>query len=183
MTKREQLVITSYHEAGHAVMAMSTGFMVTELSCVASADGQGHVIWQPPQLTTNTLHVASVLAYAAGMAADFLHWKTLATHDNDELCMGAQDDQAKAQEHLIILGHQDFFEDYLALSIGHLQKPDVWSWVECFAQMMRVTGVINGQDVLCKAWQRIPKISYQELELFWLNIERKLTSVVGQSQS
>lgn len=175
MATREQLVITSFHEAGHAVMAMSAGFMVTELSCVTSADGQGHVIWQPPQLTTNGSHVASVLAYTAGMAADFLHWKATAAHDGDELCIGAQDDQAKAQKHLITLGHQDFFEDYLAFSIGHLQKPDVWSWVEFLAQTLRVTGVINGQDVLCKAWQDIPKISHQELEFFWLAIERKLT--------
>lgn len=52
MATREQLVITSFHEAGHAVMAMSAGFMVTELSCVTSADGQGHVIL-PPQFNTS----------------------------------------------------------------------------------------------------------------------------------
>ena len=30
--QREQIEITAYHEAGHAVMAMSVGFLVTEIS-------------------------------------------------------------------------------------------------------------------------------------------------------
>lgn len=174
MIRRAQHVITSYHEAGHAVMAMSTGFIVTEISSVASADGQGHVIWQQSQPTTNASHVASVMTYAAGMAADYIHWNNLTTHNKSELCLGGQSDHANAQEHLIALGHQSVFEDYLCLSIMHLKKPNVWRWVEFFAEMMMEIKVINGQDVLYKARKSIPKLSQEELELLWCAIERKL---------
>lgn len=133
-----------------------------------------HVIWQQSHPTTNASHVASVMTYAAGMAADYIHWNNLTTHNKSELCLGGQSDHANAQEHLIALGHQSVFEDYLCLSIIHLKKPNVWRWVEFFAQMMMEIKVINGQDVLYKARESIPKLSQEELELLWCAIERKL---------
>ena len=164
MAQREQIEITAYHEAGHAVMAMSVGFPVTEVSCQASNSAYGHTAWQMPLPIASASRIGAVLTLAAGMAADYLHWKRLPHRDERELSQGHTGDRSDAREHLHALGQGDVFDSYLSLAINHLQRDDVWPCIELIAQVLKQVGLINGRDILDSAMQSLPRLSARELE-------------------
>lgn len=164
--QREQIDITAYHEAGHAVMAMSVGFLVTEISCQASADGFGHTAWQSPLPMTDAARVGTVLTLASGMAADYLHWSSVPDKNEDENCLGHVSDQTEARSHLAALGQEEVFDDYLTFAIAHLRKVDVWSCVVTLAELLKTVRLINGLDLLNRARKCVPLISATELNQF-----------------
>jgi len=166
MAVREQIEVTAYHEAGHAVMALSTGFLVTEISCQPSDAGYGHTAWKMPAPMTKASRVGAVLTLASGMAADYIHWSSLPNKDEQEFSMGHGADRSDARVHLDALGQGDVFDCYLALAISHLRKVDVWHHVVTFAEMLMAVGFINGQVILRRASQSLPTLSVQELEIF-----------------
>lgn len=181
--QREQIEITAYHEAGHAVMAMSVGFLVTEVSCRASDSGHGHTAWQMPLPMSNASRVGAVLTLASGMAADYLHWSSFADRDEQELSMGHSGDRSDASIHLAALGQGDVFEDYLSLAIVHLRRHDVWPYVETFAELLKTTGLLNGREILHRAKQSVPRISVDELELFKRVVDLQQAHQHGQSET
>lgn len=170
---RDQYAITSYHEAGHVVMAMANGFRVTEMSSVANDERHGHVSWQVPITLLTTGRIGSVLVFAAGMAADFIHWEQSSFKDADELCMGHQDDRHQAEIHLRELGDDGRFDDYLAFAIWFLRKIEIWKWVEFFASLMQMVETINGQEVIDRAFQMLPKIGKPEIDALRLMMNHK----------
>lgn len=165
MTQRDQLEITAYHEAGHAVMAMATGIVVTEISCQASDTGRGHTALGIPSPITSALRVAAVLTYASGMAADYLHWKSQPEKDDQEVSEGHSGDRYEASIHLAALGQGDVFDDYLKLALSHLSREDVWPLVATVADLLKKVRMVNGQEVLQRITQLVPKITKEELEL------------------
>lgn len=163
MAQRDQLEITSYHEAGHAVMAMATGLEVSEISCRESGSGLGHTAWGMPTPITDTTRAAAVLTYASGMAADYLHWKSQPEKDDQEFSEGHSGDRYEARIHLDALGQGDVFDYYLKLALSHLSREDVWPLVVLVADLLKKARVVNGREILQRISQLVPKITTEEL--------------------
>lgn len=160
---RPQSQIVAYHEAGHAVMAMALGFSVSEISCIATENSMGHTVWHPPPQMTQEARIGAVLVCAAGMAADYLNWESEIEKDQDEHLSGYHGDRRNAAIHLSELGQHDGFDDYVGIAMRHLREPEIWALVVSFAQVLEKIGAINGQDVLQRAKEYVPKISSTEL--------------------
>lgn len=97
--------------------------------------------------------------------------------------MGHSGDRSDARVHLAALGQGEVFDDYSLLARYHLQKAEVWPFVVTIAELLKTTGLINGQDIFQRAMQRVPKISAQELELFKRAIDSKYGDQLDQNQS
>lgn len=170
IVERNQTTITAYHEAGHAVIAMANGFAVTEIVNFSDVRGHGYVSFQHPPLLSTIDRVRMVTVYAAGAAADYVHWsrectKLGSSEGGDELCEGNIGDQRDAEEHLIALGDSGRFWDYFAVALFLLKKPEIWPFVKCLGELMRITPRLDGQEVLQRAFAKIPKINEGEIEL------------------
>lgn len=163
---RPQSQIVAYHEAGHAVMAMALGFSVSEISCIATETSKGHTVWHPPSQMTQEARIGAVLVCAAGMAADYLNWESEEGRDENENSLGHNGDRQNAAIHLSELGQHDAFDLYVAIAIHHLKTPEIWAFVASFAQILEKVGTINGQDVLQRAKEHVPRISSAELLQF-----------------
>lgn len=163
---RPQSQIVAYHEAGHAVMAMALGFSVSEISCIATETSKGHTVWHPPSQMTEETRIGAVLVCAAGMAADYLNWKSVADRDQDEHSSGHNGDRRNAAIHLSELGQHDAFDIYVGLAIRLLKRPELWDLVTLFAETVKDCGAINGTDVLRRAKEHVHKISSAELLQF-----------------
>lgn len=167
--ERNQTTITAYHEAGHAVIAMANGFTVTEIVNFSDAQGHGFFRFQHPTLLSTIDRVRMVTVYAAGAAADYVHWSRECTklgsrEGGDELCEGNIRDQRDAEEHLIALGDSGRFWDYFAVALALLKKPEIWQLVESLGELMRITPRLDGQEVLQRAFDKIPKINEDEIK-------------------
>lgn len=162
--QRDQLTVATYHEAGHAVMAMANGFRVLEISNVAGV-GRGFVRWASPDPMTNDDRWRSLLVLAAGMAADFIHWD-MHGGDRNEASLGHLDDQRQAREHLLALGEELDFVAISACAGRFLRRQDVWEWVEAFADLMSAAGTINGSEILYRAFQKVPRFTDQDVDHF-----------------
>lgn len=162
---RDQQTVTTYHEAGHAVMAMANGFRVLEISNVADDVGRGHVRWGAPDPMTDDDRWRSLLVLAAGMAADFIHWE-INVGTGDEVSLGHFDDQRQATEYLRALGENVPFGLISAFASRFLCRPEVWEWVEAFAELMGMSGTINGPEMLYRAFQKVPRLSEEDMESF-----------------
>lgn len=162
LLSREQSVIISFHEAGHAVMAMANGFTVIEVSNVSTDAGMGQVKWQTPISLTEESCMRSVLVLASGMASDFIHWKSNGA-DESEYCLGHQRDRQQAELHLKELGDDGNFDIYLGIAIKFLEKPPVWKLVTFVADLMMTVGTVNGRDLIQNISVRVPKFDYFEL--------------------
>lgn len=171
MLPREQVDITTYHEAGHAVMAMAHGFVVTEMTNIASDAGMGYVKWQTPSPVTTASRIGTVLVLAAGMAADFIHWKRSGGAVNED-CMGHRSDREQAEVHLAALGDDGQFDIYLAMAIRFLNVPSVWELVELFAGLMTAVGTINGRELIQGVAKRVPKFGSDELGFLRLALDQ-----------
>ncbi len=168
--ERNQTTITAYHEAGHAVVAMANGFTVTEIVNFSDARGRGYVSFQHPLHLSTIDRVRMVTVFAAGAAADYVHWsrectKLGSSEDGDELCEGNIGDQRDAEEHLIALGDSGRFWDYVGVALAILKKPEIWQLVESLGELMRIIPRLDGQEVLQRAFAKIPKINEGEIEL------------------
>lgn len=161
---RDQSAITTYHEAGHVVMAMANGFTVTRMSNVASDVGRGFVEWQSPQPPTTASRVGSVLVLSAGIAADYIHWNQNGAAA-DEVIKGHNDDRRQAEIHLDAIGQSGEFETYVGMSTHFLRRPVVWQWVDDFAALMTAAGTIDGRELLYRASQKVPRFEAADLDL------------------
>lgn len=163
--QRDQQTVTTYHEAGHAVMAMANGFRVLEISNVDSEVGRGFVRWASPDPMTNDDRWRSLLVLAAGMAADFIHLSVYGG-DSNEALLGHFDDQRQVREHLLVLGEEVDFGVISAYAIRFLSRQEIWEWVEDFACLMSAAGTINGSEMLYRAFQNVPRLSDQDVDQF-----------------
>ena len=166
MTLRQQSDITTYHEAGHAVMAMAHGFVVREMTNVSNDEAMGQVKIGIPNPLTTTSRAGVVLFLAAGMAADYLHWKGAGVED--ENCEGGRSDRELAEVHLAELEDAGQFDTYLAIAIHFLKRPDVWEKVEFFAKLMAESGTVN--DIQNES-EKVPKFGPPEWELLRLALD------------
>lgn len=171
MTQRSQLEITAYHEAGHAVMAMSCGFHVTEISIEVSENGQGHTAWQTPMSMAVAARVGIIMTLASGMAADYLHCKSLYGEDRQEALLGYKGDEQDANIHLSEIGQEWAFEYYVGLALRHLKQDEVWQYVKQIAELLKESRLINGRETLHRVAQQIPKIPAQTLETYKFIVE------------
>ena len=167
---RDQSVITTYHEAGHAVMALAGGFMVTEITNVPDDQGLGYVSWLEPSPHTTESRIKSVLVSAAGLAADYVHAARNGGGEN-EVFLGHFDDQRRASSHLAELGDDGQFLVYVQIAAEFFRRPDVWAWVEAFADLLTKAGTINGLDLLCRASQNVPKLGDDDLEFLKIAVD------------
>lgn len=174
---RDQSLITTYHEAGHAVMALASGFMVTEITNVETDEGLGYVRWLEPSNHTTQSHIKSALVSASGVAADFLHRKLYGT-GGDDILIGHFDDQRRASVHFSELGHDGQFQIYVQIAIMFLKRPDVWRWVEGFADLLTMAGTINGGDLLYRASQNVPKLGDDDLEFLKIAVDASKRGVL-----
>jgi ATP-dependent Zn protease len=74
--KRNDVEVTAYHEAGHAVMAMAVGLPVTHISIEPNDLSKGSVGWQKTaEFTDEEYRQRAILIQMSGMTADFIHWE------------------------------------------------------------------------------------------------------------
>lgn len=159
--ERAHRVITAYHEAGHAVMAMANGFRVTEVANDTCVGGNMFVRFDRPRSPLRMQRTRLVIVLAAGAAADYLHWKQECLHasresQHNDICMGVGDDQSEALEQLRELNETTEFIHYIAVAIWFLQQRDMWKYVESFAEVMQQTSLLNGRSVLDRALAQVP---------------------------
>lgn len=162
---RSQDEITAYHEAGHAVMAMSVGFQVIRISIRNDASGLGHVCYAVPNEWTDELRRKAVLICCGGLAGDFLHWQAMekSVVEQDEVATGYFNDRRNASEHLLYISENDVFELYQSLAIRYLQVPERWKIVEEIVFFLRGSGAIDGSDLLHRWAEACPQISDKDL--------------------
>lgn len=144
-------------------MAVMNGFKVSQISVVSSDVGHGYVAFESSPIASQNTRVSYVLTYAAGMAADFLHWKTSASPDKNEVSTGHMGDRHESQDHLEKLGQDGGFDAYVGCAIKILEKPEVWQYVSALAEVLKVTGKIDVGSFREDALVSIPKISDREL--------------------
>ena len=169
--ERSQSAITAYHEAGHAVLAMANGFRVSEIASSSDEFGHGHVIYSYPKNPSYMDRLRIVIIAAAGAAADFCNWDAEMTRQGgvstgDECIRGIGSDVASAHRQLSEIGDPGSFEDYVGVAMAFLKRPEIWHWVELFGESMQKIQLLNGQVVLERAFNQVPKISEAEV-LFW----------------
>jgi len=152
-------------------MAMSCGFLVTEISIEASDSGQGYTAWKTPMPMVVASRVGTIMTLASGMAADYLHCKSLNEEDRQEALLGYKGDEEDAGIHLSEIGQKWAFEYYVVLALRHLKQDEVWQCVKLIAELLKASGLINGRDTLHRTAQHVPKISAQTLETYKFMVE------------
>jgi hypothetical protein len=146
----------AYHEAGHAIMAMACGFVVTEMSAAPSDFGRGHVAWGIPDPPDDQMRRLAVLTLAAGMAADLIHWG--ANGSEDEVPEGYLNDRRQAGEHLAHVGEEGAFFAYAITAANFLKRAEVWEHVEFVAKLLLKGGRINGHELIGRIAESCPKV-------------------------
>lgn len=159
---RDQDTITAYHEAGHAIMAMSCGFRVNGLSIEPSDIGMGYVSWETPQNLTEHSRRCSVLVLASGMAADFIQWEKWGQGTPSDASLGHSDDRRQAYDHLRHLNESGHFDAYLALSLDFLKREDVWNILDEVAKLLLKSRNFDGQTLLSRLAENLPKIGSEQ---------------------
>lgn len=162
--ERSQKVITAYHEAGHAVVAMANGFQVVEISNLTVGHGHGNVVFQHAKPSSALDRTRIITVFAAGAAADYLHWsKNYVEHNqpdgDSELCEGVISDQKDAEQHLVELGEAGRFWDYVSICIALLKHPDYWTLVEYLGGLLQNTSRINNPELLRRVYANTPKLT------------------------
>lgn len=160
---RTQEEITAYHEAGHAVMAMSCGFVVTRISIRPDVSSLGRTAYGIPGEMADEVRRKDVLVACGGLAADFIHFNVTHGSHDDEVALGHFGDQEKAHDHLSVLGESDHFNTYLAVTIRYLTTPERWRIVEEVAYILLGAGAIDGVDLLRRWSQACPLITGADL--------------------
>lgn len=157
---------TSYHEAGHAVMAMALGFTVSEISNLPEGTSQGRMKCASSIHSSDTSRMASILISASGMASEFIYWKNNGA-DVNVYCAGHWSDLKKAELHLEELGDEGLFDIYCGVAIHFLKQPAVWEWVEFLADSVTQEGEII-REKLTEIADAVPKFGPDEYNLLGL---------------
>lgn len=158
---------TSYHEAGHAVMAMALGLTVFEISNQPEGTSQGRLKCASSIHSSDTSRIASVLISASGMASEYIFWKKNGANTND-YCAGHWNDLKEAELHLEELGDEGLFEIYYGVAIHFLEQPAVWQWVEFLADLLTQAGKVDNRKTLQKIADAAPKFGPDEYSLLGL---------------
>ena len=89
---RDQLEITAYHEAAHAVAAWSCGITVTEVSVERHKNRIGYTQFsytaEQNAAIDPSLLLPLILIGVAGMAGDHSHWKQTQPKPPNEVILG-----------------------------------------------------------------------------------------------
>ncbi len=164
---RDQQMITAYHEAGHAVMAMSCGFHVGRISIRPNDSNLGHVAYGLPEELTPEIRRKDVLVCCAGLAADAIHSR-LWSQENEVLDeadpMGYLEDQRRGRDHLPMIGGDETFEDYLALTMWYLRSPERWKIVEEIVFFLLGAGAIDGAVLIRKWAEQCPPLTDDQIK-------------------
>lgn len=154
----------SYHEAGHAVMAMAVGFTVFEITNLPEGTSEGRMKCSPTWHSGDISHMASVLISASGMASEFVYWKSNGA-DAKAYCAGHWKDLKDAELHLEELGDEGLFEIYFGIVLYFLEQPTVWQWVEFLADLLAQVGKVDNRQTLQKIADAVPKFGPEEHDL------------------
>lgn len=151
-------ITLSYHEAGHAVMAMAMGFAVHEISNIPSDSSLGHVKWEYPSCLTESSRTWVVLVLLSGIAAEHIYCKnnSLPEPKNWE---NYQTDLQQVALHLKELRNPNSINEYCNIAVRFLRQTSVWELVEILAALSMQASAINGQDFLQKLAKRVPRFS------------------------
>ncbi len=169
LNKRDPTTVTTYHEIGHAIMAMACGCTVTSLSIAPDETSMGRVAFNLPDETDVDWRRRAVLIYAGGFAADMVHWKKWGQgHQSDMLC-GHSDDQRRAGIFLAALNEDELFLAYAFFAVRFLSEDAVWQIAEQIADILKVSNTIDGSSLSAQFANICPKIDQfkiTELEKF-----------------
>lgn len=140
--------VTAYHEAGHAVMIMATGFTVLGIR-IGDNDGDGGFTrWSSPpdHLMTKAQKALYVLCIAAGVAADYTHGYDAELTNSNDVPLGHFNDQEQAAPYLRYLGHGGEFFTYVTAASGLLMNR--WEVVTEIANALLASGAIKDRQVI-----------------------------------
>lgn len=163
---REQTHVTAYHEAGHAVMAMSCGFPVSRISIRPNETSLGHVAYSIREELTPGTRRRLVLVSCGGLAADYLHYRknTPSGVNEHEAPMGHFGDQEHGRNMLSLIGESGEFDNYLTLTLWYLGAPERWRIVEEIASVLIQAGAIDGAVLLRRWAEACPALTDDEIE-------------------
>jgi hypothetical protein len=173
---RNNLVVTAYHEAGHAVLAWSCGIRVSEVSIVPNKDNLGRVRFSftPSEQRARAegdpmILRALSLVDLGGIAADYNHWKRFPNAEPAEIPTGHFDDQLKVRTRLALLGYhsETDFQAYLVAATRLIDQVDIWPVVDRVVTDLVSAGELNQSEIASFALLT-PKID----KSFWDRIER-----------
>jgi cell division protease FtsH len=126
----EQLRITAYHEAGHAICAWAGGLKVQRVSIVEDQKSLGHTLLQMTDeekaaLKSGDASIIRLLTLyqLGGMAGDYARWKKSGGTEH-EVARGTNEDQVKAQEYLRRIDEQKVIETYIGLAVRAVGAPE-----------------------------------------------------------
>lgn len=154
----------SFHEAGHAVMAMAFGFPVHAVSITESSATNGSAWIAIPLNPTKAEHVKLALVAASGFAAEahFCHLGGLANAG----FVGQFGDQRRAESHLAELGHEGMFLAYVGWARKFLTSPTVWKPLTELVAKLPKEGVLDDPSSLAAIARQVP--AYEDAELLEL---------------
>lgn len=154
-----------YHEAGHAVVAMACGFMITRVTVVTSEHAAGHVHFNYPEidLTAPPVEVCRKLAlvFMAGLAGDCVNFEMNGQGDPNETANGSASDQKQAYEALSLIKEYNL-DPYLGFAKWVLNKSEYRLILDEIAQKLEAYELIVG-DYLTEVYDRTPKLSDKDM--------------------
>lgn len=158
--QRDERTITAFHEAGHAVMAMACGFIVSKISISADETSKGHVIWHLKVEASDECDAEKrVVSLMAGMVADTLHWEMWGHGTTDDMPLGWLSDRRIAMEVLESINEAHLLDAYIVFVRRYLRRTDVWPFVELISKTVQITDSIDGQDLLNTIAASCPKLT------------------------
>lgn len=164
---RNPLEVVAYHEAGHAVMAMSFCFPVYSITIVPQDGFNGLVTWGAPALNGKDTIRKVVLVKMAGLGADYSHWQQsdILGKNEDDSIGGLQSDVDGAEDLLSSIGEDGFAPVYGTIASRLLSDPERWKIVELVAQTLLLTNTIDASDAIQDISNSCPKITEEEFRL------------------
>ena len=163
---REELEITAYHEAAHAVAAWFCGIQVTEVSVERDKNRLGYTQFSytaeqnaAKARDDPSLLLPLILIGLAGMAGDHAHWKWTQPIPPNEALVGDYMDQEQVLDRLRRIGYDKptDFDACLGTATRLFSRDDVWAVVDKLAQALMKHKKLNGKqlDVFAAATPRV----------------------------
>ncbi|GLU25547.1 hypothetical protein [Brucella sp. NBRC 12950] len=164
---RDSREVVAYHEAGHAVMAMSFGFPVYSITIVPQDGFNGLVSWGAPPLNDKDTIRKVVFVKMAGLGADYSHRQESDIFDknDNEIIRGLQSDIKSSEDLLANIGERGFAKFYGTMAASLLSEPQRWEIVKLIANILLETKAIDGQDFIKQISDKCPKLNEDQFQL------------------
>jgi hypothetical protein len=168
---RDERTIIAYHEAGHAIMAWASGFVVKEVSVIPTEEAGGQVRFEHPTLSDPidlVLCNSLIMTDLGGIAGDQILWSLQLDKQEGEAICGDGRDQMSARGRLARIDRSDDadFSTYLAIATLFLNGPNVWPIVVEVAAALLSRGVLSASEIDQFA-NRIPRFD----TAFWYKLD------------